>query len=292
MPPTRAVAQAMPSRQKWRRLDLGGVFLLVAALVLFMFAFSEASGAGWKSPSFYAPLIASLALLAAFVAWEQYQADGLSLLPHDIWHYPNIGLFIVVGLVPSAAFAMYAMRCAVYFQDAVGDSSIIAAVKLIPIGAVAVIAGLVCQPFPVLIMRPRVVQPVACVLAFGGTMLLAFSGGGWGADYWRYIFTGQVIGTAGCMLIFIGVNCAIIQSFPVQFAGVAGSFAQVVFTIGSVVGIAVQSGLVATGSGGTDWTGDRNAYIFMSAYCIAAGALFGALFRPPKATREPVAEGV
>ncbi|KLT46388.1 MFS general substrate transporter [Cutaneotrichosporon oleaginosum] len=281
MPLTHAVAQAVPGRQKWRRLDLGGVFLLVGALVLFMFAFSEASAAGWTSPSFYAPLIVSLALLAAFVIWEHCQPDGLSLLPPDIWHYSNIGLLIILGLLPAAAFSTYSMRCAVYFQDALGDTSIVAALKLIPMGAVAVIAGLLCQPFPVLMMRPRIVQPIACLLTFAGTMLLAFSGGGWGADYWRYIFPAQLIGTFGAMLVFIGVNCAIIQSFPFEYAGVAGSFAQVVFTIGSVVGIAIQSGLVATGQGGTDWTGDRNAYVFLSAYCIAAGALCGALFRNP-----------
>jgi hypothetical protein len=285
MPPTRAVAASIPGAQKWRRLDLGGVFLLVAALVLFMFAFSEAAAAGWKSASFYAPLVVSLVLMAAFVVWEHYQAHGYSLLPHDMWQYPNIGILLLLGLIPAAWFSTYQLRCATYFQDAMGNSSLLAAAKLVPMGVVAILAGIVCQPFPILLMKPRYVQPPACLLAFGCTMLLAFSGGGWGKDYWRYIFPSEVFGTFGAMLIFIGINTSIIQSFPVEFAGVAGSFAQVVFTIGSVAGVAIQAGLLATGEGGKDWTGDRNAYIFVSAYTLAAGILCAIFFR--HRTRKP-----
>jgi hypothetical protein len=75
----------------------------------------------------------------------------------------------------------------------------------------------------------RFVQPVASAMCFAGSMLFAFSGGGHGADYWKFMFTGQVIGTAGGMLVFISMNTSIIQSFPLEFAGVGGAFAQVLF---------------------------------------------------------------
>ena len=81
------------------------------------------------------------------------------------------------------------------------------------------VVGVASQAVPVLIMRPRYVQVVSSVLCFIGSMLFAFSKGGAGTDYWKYMFTGQVIGTAGGMLIFIGMNTAIIQTFPLEFAG-------------------------------------------------------------------------
>jgi hypothetical protein len=42
------------------------------------------------------------------------------------------------------------------------------------------------------------------------------------------------------MIVFIGMNTMIIQSFPLEFAGVGGSFANVIFQVGGVIGIAIQ----------------------------------------------------
>jgi hypothetical protein len=50
--------------------------------------------------------------------------------------------------------------------------------------------------FPSLITKPRYVQPVASVLCFVGSILFAFSGGGHGDDYWKYMFTGMVCAQA------------------------------------------------------------------------------------------------
>lgn len=286
-PKTEAVAQKIAGSEKWKRMDLGGVFLLVSALVLFMVAFTQASSLGWRSASFLAPLLVSLVVLfPAFIFWEQRQEEGHSLLPHDFWRYPNIIILMFLASTSPMWFSTYQLRCAVYFQSALGDSAILTAAKLVPMGAVSVLAGILCQPFPQLIMKPRIVQPVSCALAFTGTMLLAFSGGGWGVNYWKFIFPGELFGTFGAMLVFIGMNTAIIQSFPREYAGVGGSVAQVVFQIGGVVGIAIQAGLVSTGDGTvTDWTGDRNGYIFVSVYMLAAGILFAVLYRQPKAEK-------
>jgi hypothetical protein len=154
---------------------------------------------------------------------------GYALLPHDIWRYPNI---FPLMLQASAIFMWMAcaqLRIATYFQVALGNSAILAAVKLLPMGITALVVGVGSQAAPWLITRPRYVQPVSSVMCFAGSMLFAFSGGGHGADYWKFMFTGQVIGTAGGMLVFIGMNTAIIQSFPLEFAGVGGAFAQVLF---------------------------------------------------------------
>lgn len=283
MPKTEAVAQEVPGSEKWKRMDIGGVLLLVSGLILFCLAFTQASSVGWKSPSFIAPLVISVVLLfPAFVVWEHYQPEGYSVLPKDIWHYPNIITLMLLASSSPLWFSTYQLRCAVYFQAALGDSAILTAAKLVPMGVMAVAAGLICQPFPQLIMKPRIVQPVACALAFAGTMLLAFSGGGHGRDYWKYIFPGEIFGTFGAMIVYIGMNTAIIQSFPLEFAGVGGSVAQVVFQIGGVVGIAIQAGLVSTGSGEIhDWTGDRNGYLFVSAYILFFGLLFTVLYKKP-----------
>jgi MFS family permease len=59
-----------PSREKLRRLDIPGVSTLTCALILFIFAVTSGSTAGWKSAMVLAPLFISVALIAAFLVWQ------------------------------------------------------------------------------------------------------------------------------------------------------------------------------------------------------------------------------
>lgn len=282
LPRAEAVAEDIPGSEKWKRMDLGGVFLMIAILVLFILGFTQVESRGWDSPIFIAPLVISVVMLPIFIIWELKMPHGYSLLPHGVWRFPNIFPLMFQASSIFMWFATYQLRAATYFQAALHNSPILSAVKLLPMGITALIAGGLTQPFPFLIMRPRYVQFVGSLLAFVGSMLLAFSGGGEGNDYWKYIFTGEIIGTFGGMFIFIGMNTSIIQSFPPQYAGVAGSFTQVIFQVGAVVGIAVQAGLLSTGDGITDWTGSKNSYFFTSAYILLTGVVFVIFYRQDK----------
>jgi MFS family permease len=283
MPKTEAVAQSLPGWEKVKRMDLGGVAILIACLVLFILGFTQAPSQGWNSAIFIAPLVVSIVLLVVFLVWERWMPRGYSLLPHDIWSYPNIFPLILQASAIFMWFACAQLRIATYFQDALHNSAILSAVKLLPMGITALVVGTLTQAAPWLITRPRYVQPVSSALCFAGSMLFAFSGGGHGSDYWRYMFPGQIIGTAGGMIVFIGMNTAIIQSFPVEFAGVGGSFANILFQVGGVIGIAVQAGLISTGDGTIeDWTGSANSYYFTSAYIMATGIIFVLWYRQEK----------
>lgn len=79
-------------------MDLGGVFLLGGMLVCFILSFTQATTFGWSSAQFIAPLVVSAALLPVFVVYEQRMPRGYTLLPHDIWHFPNIGPLILQAL--------------------------------------------------------------------------------------------------------------------------------------------------------------------------------------------------
>ncbi|KAK1926913.1 major facilitator superfamily domain-containing protein [Papiliotrema laurentii] len=283
LPKTEAVAQSLPGWEKIKRMDIGGVLILLASLVLFILAFTQAPVDGWKSAIFIAPLIIAVFLFVLFIFWERRMPRGYSLLPHDIWSYPNIFPLIIQTTAPFLWFACAQLRIASYFEDGLGNSPILAAAKILPMGITALFVGILSQVFPWLVTRPRYVQPIASALCFTGSMLFAYSGGGHGKDYWRYMFTGQVIGTVGGMLVFLGMQTNVIQSFPLEFAGIGGSFAQIIFQIGGVIGIAVQAGLIATGDGTlTDWTGSKNGYFFTGAYVMVTGIIFFLWYRQEK----------
>lgn len=283
MPKTEAVAEDLGGFDKWKRMDLPGVGMMIAALVLFVYGFTQAPMEGWSSAVFIAPFVVSVVLIAGFIVYEKFLPIGYSLLPHDIWSYPNIFPLLIQASAIFMWFATAQLRLATYFQTALGNSAILAAVKLLPMGITALVVGTLTQAAPWLITRPRYVQPIASALCFAGSMLFAFSNGGAGNDYWRYLFPGQVIGTAGGMIVFISMNTMLIQSFPLASAGIGGSFANVVFQIGGVIGIAVQAGLIATGDGTVqDWVGSRNGYFFTSGYILATGLLFVVWYRQEK----------
>ncbi|WVQ63136.1 uncharacterized protein L199_001287 [Kwoniella botswanensis] len=283
MPRTEAVAEDLPGAAKLKRMDLGGVLILIACLVLFILGFTQAAVDGWDAPIFYVPLVVSVILLGVFLVWERFMPRGYSLLPHDMWRYPNIFPLILQASAIFMWFACAQLRIATYFQEALHNSAILTAVKLLPMGITALFVGTSTQALPWLITKPRFVQPVASALCFAGSMLFAFSKGGSGKDYWRFMFPGQIIGTAGGMIVFIGMNTSIIQAFPLEFAGVGGSFANIIFQVGGVIGISVQAGLINTGNGTIeDWTGSKNSYFFTGAYILFTGVVFVAWYRQSK----------
>ncbi|KAL1410667.1 hypothetical protein Q8F55_004686 [Vanrija albida] len=298
MPKTEAVTKSASAKEKWRRMDLGGVFILMAMMVLFILAFTQATVDGWKSAIFIAPLIISIALVPVFVVWERTRPEGYALLPRNIWSFPNIFPLILLAASGFLWFATYQLGVATWYQDVLHDSPIITAVKILPMGIVSIAIGPFFHWFPSLVLKPRFVQPVASLLMFTGSMLLAFSNGGRHmGDYWKYIFTGGMIGTTGEMINYIGTNTAIIQSFPREFAGVGGSFAAVIYQIGGVVGIAVQAALLPTGGGvpGHVWAGYAHGYYFTSGVMVAIGLLFVLWYRQskmPNGDKEAEVDGV
>ncbi|WWC63441.1 uncharacterized protein I303_106043 [Kwoniella dejecticola CBS 10117] len=280
MPPTKAVASSLSSKDKIKRLDLIGVVLLLSALVLFILGFTQAESKGWSSAIFLAPFLVSLAMFGVFVFWEARLEEGFGLLPKGIWRFPNIFPLILMAIGINMWFNTAQLRISTYFQDVLGISPILTGVKLLPMGITVVVVGALTHPFPFLILKPRLVLPVCTLACLVGSLLFAFSDGGDGMNYWKFIFPGMIIGVAGGIIGYIAANTCIIQAFPISYAGISGSFANVVFQVGGVVGVAIQSGLLNTGNGTIeDWTGSRNSYFFSGSFVILGGLVMLVFFR-------------
>lgn len=59
-----------PASEKLRRLDILGVSILTVALILFIFAITSASTAGWSSAMVIAPLVISVLGVVSFFVYE------------------------------------------------------------------------------------------------------------------------------------------------------------------------------------------------------------------------------
>lgn len=58
--------------RKISNLDPAGIAVFTAALILLIFALTEAGNGGWARAIVLAPLIISIALIAAFFTWEAH----------------------------------------------------------------------------------------------------------------------------------------------------------------------------------------------------------------------------
>lgn len=96
------VPPSAPRRHKpsWQRLDIFGVFTFTIAIVLFVYGVTSGSVNGWSSVNFLAPLLISLALLAAFLVYEAKIDPEMAALPPRIWKYTNVPILVGIGFMP------------------------------------------------------------------------------------------------------------------------------------------------------------------------------------------------
>jgi MFS family permease len=79
--------KVQPSSAEKRSLDLPGIGVLTAGLILFVYAISDGNDAGWDSARVLATLIISIFLLIAFFFVERYVKDPA--VPPSTWTNKN-----------------------------------------------------------------------------------------------------------------------------------------------------------------------------------------------------------
>lgn len=266
-----------------QRMDLVGVFLLTSSLCLFILGLTSGTTDGWTDAHFLAPFLISVVLFVGFWVWEFRQDNERALLPRNFMGLPNIIILCVAALTPYLWWGTTQFGYANLWQTpAYGHSAILVAARLLPEGVAGIIGGMVVQGVPQLLQRPKyTVKGGAFLSVAPGLILMIFSDGGRGKDYWRFVFPGMAIGSFGVILMFLALNVSIIQAVPPSASGVAGALLQTVLQIGSVIGLSVQAGLYASVDNDlTDWEGSRNYMYFDIAWISSTIILFGIFYKP------------
>lgn len=99
---TVAVPASAPRKQKpsWKRLDLGGVSLITAAVIVFVYAVTSGSIDGWGTARVLAPLVAALLMMSGFFIYEAMIDPDMAALPPRIWKYTNVPILVAIALLP------------------------------------------------------------------------------------------------------------------------------------------------------------------------------------------------
>ena len=155
-----------------RRLDLSGLTLITVGIGLFTFAFDRAPSWGWLSAPTVGTFIASVAVLAAFVAVEKrarWPLVNLSLLRNS-----RFTILVVAGTIANIAYTATVFLSTMNLQQVRGLDPLIAGIAFLGPSAGAalggVISGRLASRYP-----PIVVMGIGCAVAAVSLAVLAGS---------------------------------------------------------------------------------------------------------------------
>ncbi|THG96869.1 hypothetical protein EW026_g5038 [Hermanssonia centrifuga] len=228
-----------PQHSRWKSLDVVGVSILTAALILFIFAVTSGSSSGWGSALVLAPLVIAVFMVAAFFYYETVIPPAVAAVPPRTWFLPNFSVLFGMALLPYLWWTTIFTILTTLWQDIYHWSVISVALRMIPIGALAFAASF-SGPLSRKI-SPKYVLLFAQGLLVIATILLALADSP--DKYWKMVLPAFVIGSAGAMLTYTHTNIAIFRTSPSSMAGTIGAIFNGALQLGSAVGIAAVSSI-------------------------------------------------
>ncbi|KAF8129735.1 major facilitator superfamily domain-containing protein [Boletus edulis] len=249
---------------RWQSLDLIGVFILTAALILFMYAVTSGSVDGWATAGVLAPLIISVLLIIGFFYWETLVPADKAAIPPRTWFHSNFAVLFGSALFPYLWYSAVFIVFTTLWQDVFHWTVISTALHMSPIGVAAFMMSFTGS-------LSRLSSPKWMILAGYSmvalaTILLAV-GGSQPEGYWPYIFPAFVVGSAGAMLTYTHTNIAMFRAAPAYMAGTVGALCVGALELGSGIGLAVflsiETSVEATHGGPQEYYGRAAAFWFL-----------------------------
>lgn len=155
-----------------RRVDLGGLGLIVFGIGLFTFAFDRAPAWGWLSAPVIGVFLGSIALLAAFVAVEtrvRFPLIDLSLLRNA-----RFSLLVVAGTVANIAYVVTVFLSTLNLQQVRGLDPLMAGLAFLGPSGGAALAGPASGRLAAR-NKPFAVMGIGCTIAAVSLAVLAAS---------------------------------------------------------------------------------------------------------------------
>jgi MFS family permease len=222
-----------------RRYDPLGAVTVTGALVLAVYAISQAPAAGWTGARTLALLTAAAVLLVTFVAVEaRAQAP---LLPLRLFRLKTLAGSNAVGFLLGASFYGYIFIGTLYMQQVLGYSPMTTGLAWLTVGLTGVVLA---GPAQILVTRTsaRLVMAVGMTVTATGILWTAQApvhGSFWADLAGPFFLTGSVT------WVFIPVSIGALVGVTERDAGVASGLIDSSQQLGGAIGIAVASTVAA-----------------------------------------------
>ncbi|KAJ6478639.1 MFS general substrate transporter [Mycena vitilis] len=269
-----------PPREKLRRLDISGVSILTAGILLLIFGITSGSTAGWKTAGVIAPLVISVIMVGAFFFYETRVPEQYAAVPPRTWFLPNFAILFGASLMPYFYWTAVPTIYTILWQNIYGFSAIKTAVYLVPIGVVSFatcFSGRLTKW-----IHPKWLILSGQLLALVSAVMFVF------ADtrdkYWPLVFPAFCIGSTGAMASFVHTNLAIFRTAPPSMSGTVGALFNGALQLGSALGLAaatsIESSIEARSpSGAEGYEGRRAAWLFLAAVIATEAVCVAVFFR-------------
>jgi EmrB/QacA subfamily drug resistance transporter len=220
------------------QLDIPGVLSVSAALFCLVYGFSNAATHNWHTPSTYGFLVAGVALLVVFAAWQGRAANPL-LPPRVVLNRNRAGAYLSMLIASSGMFATF-LFLTYYLQQSLGFSPVVTGVAFLPLaGGIAVaanISNIVLMPR----FGPKPIVPVGMLLGAGAMSWYTNLG----------VHTSYASGVVGPLILTgLGLGMVIAPSINTGTYGVArqdAGVASATVTVGQQLGASIGTSLLNT----------------------------------------------
>ena len=281
-----AIAPAKPAANA-ARLDLVGAALITAALTGLTWGLTEGAGrAGWTLAAF-AAVVAGLALLAGFVAWEVRQGDGAMTPPALFGARPLVALNLLTLLL-YGALAGYLLLLPYLLITTAGYSATEAGAALLPFPfvmalgspAMGALAGRIGARGPL----------IAGALLVAAGCLLALRAGAQ-ADYLTVVLPSVIAVALGMACAAAPLTSAVLSAVDARHTGAASGLNSALAQLGGVVAVALIGGVLAV-RGAAFVAAFHLAAIVGAGVAVGAAATIAFLFKEAHRASAGPAEGL
>jgi len=226
-----------------RRYDPLGAVTVTGALVILVYAISQAPTVGWADIRTLALLAASAALLAGFLVLETRATAPL--LPLRLFRLRTLAGSNAVGFLLGASFFAFIFIGTLYMQQVLGFSALKTGLAWLAATVTSVaLVGL----------SQMLVTRTSAKLVMAAGMVLIGAGIVWAAQvpvhghFWADLAGPLFVTGAGTAFSFIPVSIGALAGVAERDAGVASGLMNTSQQIGGAIGVAVASTVAATHS--------------------------------------------
>ena len=224
-----------------RRYDPFGAVTITAALLVFVYAISQAPQAGWAAAQTLTMLSAGAALLAVFFVIEK--KVEAPLLPLPLFRLSSVAGSNAVGFLLGTSFLTFVFLGTLYMQQVLGFSALATGAAWMT----ASVTSLACAA-----LSQRIVTRTSpkAVMTFGMTLIGA--GMLWAAQapptgsFWRDLAGPFFVAGIGTAFAFIPVSIGALAGVTERDAGVASGLLNTTQNLGGAIGVAVASSIAAS----------------------------------------------
>src|SRR5438874_6094051 len=224
-----------------RHYDVLGAVLVSGGLALLVFTISKAPDVGWATARTILLLIASGALLVAFLVNERRLPDPL--MPFHIFRVRTVtGANTVGALLGAVLFANFFLLT-LYVQNVLGYSALKTGVTSVATAGTAVVSAGVAQALTTKLGAKPIIA-VGLVLLIGG--MIWYSQIPVNGSYASDLLPGYLMVGVGIAFAYVPVSIAALAGVADREAGLASGLINTSQQIGGAIGTAVASTVFAT----------------------------------------------